>query len=75
MPSLTLLVQVVAGLKQYPTFLLVLAIPGPEFVVGLRLWLGFTLFPFAYMPLLYRLPTFLGVLHGPFRILCHDAFG
>jgi len=35
-----------------------LAIPGPEFVAGLHLWLGVSLFPFppfVYMPFLYRL--------------------
>ena len=33
-------------LKGIPQISLSLAIPGPEFVAGLRLWLGISLFPF-----------------------------
>jgi len=46
MPSLTLLVTSSGWLKAIPQPSLGLAFPGPEFVVGLHLWLGFSLFPF-----------------------------
>ena len=42
-------------LKAIPSTSLGLAIPGTEFIVGLRLWLGVSLFPIVYMPLFHRL--------------------
>ena len=57
---------------------LALAIPGPEFVVGLRLWLGIPLFPLS--PLCVCLTSIdqfgdhlLECSHGPMRIRRHDA--
>jgi len=65
-------------LKAIPLPSLGLAIPGPEFVVGLRLWLGVSLFPFP--PLCICLSSIdcfgdhlLGCSHGPMRIRHHDA--
>jgi len=55
-----------------------LAIPGPEFVVGLRIWLGISLFPLS--PLCTCLSTIdnvgdhlLGCSQGSMRIRRHDA--
>jgi len=42
-------------LKAIPRACLGLAIPGPEFIIGLRLWLGVSLFPLS--PLCTRLST------------------
>ena len=65
-------------LKAIPRTCLGLVIPGPEFVVGLRLWLEVALFPRS--PLCTCLsPTdcfddhLLGCSHGPMRIRRHDA--
>ena len=46
------------------------SLPGPEFVVGLRLWLGAILFPLS--PLCTCL-SLLGCSHGPMRIRCHNT--
>ena len=61
-----------------PQVSLALAIPGPEFVVGLRLWLGIPLFPLS--PLCVCLTSIdqfgdhlLECSHGPMRIRRHDA--
>ena len=65
-------------LKAIPSTSLGLAIPGPEFIVGLRLWLGVSLFPIT--PLCTCLSSIdcfgdhlLGCSHGPMRIRRHDA--
>jgi len=65
-------------LKAIPRVSLGLAIPGPEFVVGLRIWLGVSLFPLS--PLCTCLSTIdnfgdhlLGCSQGPMRIRRHDA--
>ena len=65
-------------LKAIPSTSLGLAIPGPEFIVGLRLWLGVSLFPIS--PLCTCLSSIdcfgedlLGCSHGPMRIRRHDA--
>ena len=65
-------------LKAIPQVSLALAIPGPEFVVGLRLWLGIPLFPLS--PLCVCLTSIdqfgdhlLECSHGPMRIRRHDA--
>jgi len=65
-------------LKAVPQTSLGLSIPGPEFVVALRLWLGITLFPTS--PLCVCLSTIdhcgdhlLECSHGPMRIRRHDA--
>ena len=65
-------------LKVIPQPSLGLAIPGPEFVVGLRLWLGVSLFPSS--PLCTCLSSIdcfgdhlLGCSYGPIRIHCHGA--
>ena len=65
-------------LKAIPQSSLGLAIPGPEFVVGLRLWLGIPLFPVP--PLCVCLAPIdcfgdhlLECSHGPMRIRRHDA--
>ena len=55
-----------------------LAIPGPEFVVGLGLWLGVSLFPPSPLcTCLFSIDYFgdhlLGCSHGPMRIHRHDA--
>ena len=44
-------------LKAIPSTSLGLAIPGPEFIVGLHLWLGVSVshLPIVYMPLFHRL--------------------
>jgi len=42
-------------LKAIPQPSLGLVIPGPEFIVGLCIWLSVSFSPFVYMPLLYRL--------------------
>jgi len=65
-------------LKAIPQSSLGLAINGPEFVVGLRLWLGIPLFPIP--PLCVCLAPIdcfgdhlLECSHGPMRIRRHDA--
>ena len=65
-------------LKAIPQSSLGLAIHGPEFVVGLRLWLGIPLFPVP--PLCVCLAPIdcfgdhlLECCHGPMRVRCHDA--
>ena len=65
-------------LKAIPQSSLGLVIPGPEFVVGLRLWLGIPLFPVP--PLCVCLSPIDGFgdhllecSHGPMRIRHHDA--
>ena len=65
-------------LKAIPRVSLGLAIPGPEFVIGLRIWLGVSLFPLS--PLCTCLSTIdnygdhlLGCSQGPMRIRRHDA--
>ena len=65
-------------LKAIPSTSLGLAIPGPEFIVGLFLWLGVSLLPIS--PLCTCLSSIdcfgdhlLGCSHGPMRICCHDA--
>ena len=65
-------------LKDIPRACLGLVIPGPEFVVGLHLWLGVALF--SYFPLCTCLSPIdcfgdhlLGCSHGPMRIRCHDS--
>ena len=65
-------------LKAIPSTSLGLAIPGPEFIVGLCLWLGVSLFPIT--PLCTCLSSIdcfgdhlLGCSHGPMRIHRHDA--
>ena len=65
-------------LKAVPQACLGLAIPGPEFIIGLRLWLGVSLFPVS--PLCTCLSTIdsfsdhlLGCSHGPMRICCHNG--
>ena len=65
-------------LKAIPSTSLGLAIPGPEFIVGLCLWLGVSLLPIS--PLCTCLSSIdcfgdhlLGCSHGPMRICCHDA--
>jgi len=65
-------------LKAIPQSSLGLAIHGPEFVVGLRLWLGVPLFPVS--PLCVCLTPIdcfgdhlLERSHGPMRIRRHDA--
>jgi len=65
-------------LKAIPQVRLGLAIPGPEFVVDLRLWLGVTLFPQSPLcTCLSSIDAFgdhlLGCSHGPMRIRRHDA--
>ena len=64
--------------KAIPQFSLCLAIHRPEFVVGLRWWLGVPLFPVS--PLCVCLAPIdcfgdhlLGFSHGPMRIHGHDA--
>ena len=59
-------------LKAIPSISLGLAIPGPEFIVGLRLWLGVSLFPIC--PLCTCLSSIdcfgdhlLGCSHGPMQ--------
>ena len=57
---------------------LALAIPGPEFIVGLRLWLGFPFFPLSPLCMcLAPIDQFgdhlLECFHGPMRIRSHDA--
>ena len=65
-------------LKAIPRVSLGLAIPGPEFVIGLHIWLGVSLFPLS--PLCTCLSTIdnygdhlLGCSQGPMRIRQHDA--
>jgi len=65
-------------LKAIPQVSLALAIPGPEFMVALRLWLGIPLFPLS--PLCSCLTSIdqfgdhlLECSHGPMRIRRHDA--
>ena len=65
-------------LKAIPRACLGLSISDPEFVIGLCLWLGVSLFPVS--PLCTCLSTvdsfgdhLLGCSHGPIRIQCHDA--
>ena len=65
-------------LKAIPQVSLALAIPGPEFVVGIRLWLGIPLFPLS--PLCVCLASIyqfgehlLERSHDPMRIRHHDA--
>ena len=78
-PFLTLQVLASSGwLKAIPQSSLGLAIHGPEFVVGLRLWLGIPLFPVP--PLCVCLAPIdcfgdhlLECSHGPMRIRRHDA--
>ena len=65
-------------LKAIPKACLGLAIPGPEFVIGLRLWLGVTLFPLSSLcTCLSSIDSFgdhlLGCSHGPMRIRLHDT--
>jgi len=65
-------------LKVVPQVRLGLAIPGPEFVVDLRLWLGITLFPQSPLyTCLSSIDSFgdhlLGCSHGPMGIRRHDA--
>jgi len=65
-------------LKAIPQVRLGLAIPGPEFVVDLRLWLGVTIFPESPLcACLSSIDSFgdhlLGCSHGPMRIRRHDA--
>jgi len=55
-----------------------LALPGPEFVVALHLWLGIPLFPLSPLCLcVTSIDQFgdhpLESTHGPMRIRCHDA--
>ena len=64
--------------KAIPKACLGLAIPGPEFVIGLRLWLGVTLFPLSPLcTCLSSIDSFgdhlLGCSHGPMRIRRHDT--
>ena len=60
-------------LEAIPSITLGLAIPGPEFVVGLHIWLGVSLFPPS--PLCTCLSNFgdhlLGCSQGPMRICRH----
>jgi len=65
-------------LKAVPQISLGLSIPGPEFVVALRLWLGIALFPLS--PLCVCLSTIdhcgdhlLECSHGSMCIRRHDA--
>ena len=65
-------------LKAIPHACLGLAIPGPEFIIGLRIWLGVSLFPLS--PLCTCLSTIdnfgdhlLGCSQGPMRIRRHNA--
>ena len=65
-------------LKAIPQISLALAIPGPEFVVALRLWLGIPLFPLSPLYLcLTSIDQFgnhlLECSYGPMRICHHDA--
>jgi len=65
-------------LKAIPQTSLGLAIPGPEFIVGLHLWPGVSLFPLSPLyTCLSSIDSFddhlLGCSHGPMRIRCHDA--
>ena len=65
-------------LKAIPQVSLDLAIPGPEFVIGLHIWLGVSLFPLS--PLCICLSTIdnygyhlLGCSQGPMKIRPHDS--
>ena len=78
--SLTHLVLAVDGSKLFlkSPLLWPLFLHGPEFVVGLRLWLGIPLFPLS--PLCVCLTSIdqfgdhlLECSHGPMRIRRHDA--
>ena len=65
-------------LKAIPRACLGLVIPGPEFVVGLHLWLAVALFPHSplctcFSPIDCFGDHLLGCSHGPMRIRCHDS--
>ena len=65
-------------LKAIPQVSLGLAIPGPEFVIGLSIWLGVSLFPLSSLcTCLSTIDNYgdylLGCSQGPMRIRRHDA--
>ena len=65
-------------LKAIPRSCLGLVIPGPEFVVGLRLWLGDALFPHSPLcmflsPIDWFGEFLLGCSHALMRIRHHDS--